>query len=93
MIAANYLAATTPDIRFEVLNTAAGEENTVLHIVELVNKILGKDIKPQFLDKRPGDIYRTEADITRIRQKINYKPLVNFEEGLRRTIEYFKNKF
>ncbi|MCD4781960.1 MAG: NAD-dependent epimerase/dehydratase family protein [Candidatus Omnitrophica bacterium] len=93
VVSANFLAATTPGIHHEVVNAAVGEETTVLSVVELVNKILGKNIEPQFLDKRAGDIYRTQSDITLIKEKLNYKPLVNFEEGLKRTVAYFQDKF
>lgn len=90
VVSANILAATTPGIKCEVFNVAVGNDNTVLNIVKEVNDILGKDIKPQHLDKRAGDVYKTHADVTSIKEKLGYKPLVNFREGLERTVEYFK---
>ncbi|MBF0490296.1 MAG: SDR family oxidoreductase [Candidatus Omnitrophica bacterium] len=93
VISANILSATTPGIKHEVFNVANGEENTVLHLVEVLNKIIGKNISPKLLPIRPGDVFKTSADITKISKKINYKPLVNFEEGLKKTVGYFKNKW
>jgi nucleoside-diphosphate-sugar epimerase len=40
-----------------------------------------------------GDVFRTLADITKISQKIGFKPLVNFEDGLVKTVAYFKKSF
>ncbi len=92
VVQANILAATTPGIKHEVFNVANGKDTTVLQIVDSVNKILGKNIKPQLLPVRAGDVFRTLADIGKIKKTLKFEPLVNFEEGLKRTIEYFKTK-
>jgi nucleoside-diphosphate-sugar epimerase len=73
----------------EVFNVACGEDNSVLDLVNTLNEIMGKDIKPQFTPPRPGDVFRTSADISKIRSMLDYKPKVNFEDGLRRTVEWF----
>ena len=93
VVQANYLSAITPGIKHEVFNVANGESNTVLHLVEVINKILGKNIQPKLLPVRAGDVFKTEADIEKIKTKLNYKPSVTFEEGIRRSIGYFKIKF
>lgn len=93
VISANILSATTPGIKHEVFNVANGIDNSVLDLVAALNKILGKNIKPKFLPVRAGDVFRTSADITKITKMIKYKPLVSFEEGLKKTVEYFKGKF
>jgi nucleoside-diphosphate-sugar epimerase len=93
VVSANILAATTPGIKHEVFNVANGKDNTVLEMVHVLNKIMGKDIKPEFLPLRKGDVFRTSADIMKIKAKLGFKPLVNFEEGLKRTVKYFQGKF
>ncbi len=93
VVSANILAATTPGIKHEVFNVANGQDHTVLEIVAVLNRILGKKIQPKLLPIRDGDVFRTNADIGKIRQKLGYKPLVNFEDGLRKTAEYFRKKF
>ncbi len=90
VISANILAATTPGIKHEVVNVANGKDNTVLELVDTLNRILGKNIKPKLLPIRKGDVFRTSADISKISKVLGYKPLVNFEEGLKKTVEYFK---
>ncbi|MFH0877316.1 MAG: SDR family oxidoreductase [Candidatus Omnitrophota bacterium] len=99
VVQANILAATTANIpaspagrKFEVFNVANGKDNTVLQLVDFLNKIIGKNIKPQLLSVRAGDVFRTCADISKIKKHLGYEPTVNFEEGLKKTVEYFKTK-
>ena len=100
VVEANILAATkglspkgtVPKAAHEVFNVANGKDNTVLQLVEYLNKIIGKNIEPKFLPVRPGDVFRTCADIGKIKSKLGYQPTVDFKEGLRRTVEYFKTK-
>jgi nucleoside-diphosphate-sugar epimerase len=91
VISANVLAATAPGVKHEVVNIANGKDNTVLELVETLNKIMGKNIQPKFLPLRAGDVFKTHADISKAQEKIGYKPLVNFEDGLKKTVEYFKS--
>ena len=92
VVEANILAATTPGLTFEVLNVANGRDNTVLGLVDALNRIIGKKIKPRFLPVRPGDVFRTLADISKLKKTLKFKSLIGFEEGLRRTVEYFRQK-
>ncbi len=92
VISANILAATTPGIKHEIFNVATGKDQTVLELLSALNFIIGKNIQPKLLPVRAGDVFRTSADISKIQQKLKYQPLVNFEEGLKRTVEYFKEK-
>lgn len=91
VVEANILAATAPDIKHEIVNVANGKDNTVLELLALLNKIIGKNIAPEFLPLRPGDVFRTRADISKIRKILRYEPRIGFEEGLRKTVEYFKS--
>lgn len=89
VVQANIKAATAPSIRNEVFNIACGEAYSVLDIVKYVNNILKKDIKPKFTPSRPGDVKHTLADIGKAKKLLRFYPEVGFEEGLKRTIEYF----
>ena len=93
VISANILAATTPGIKHEVLNVANGKDNTVLELVAALNRIIGKNIAPKLLPVRKGDVFRTSADITKITKILGFKPLVGFEEGLKKTVAFFKEKW
>lgn len=89
VVQANILAATTPGVKHEVLNVANGQDTTVLEIVDMLNKFLGKNIQPKFLPIRQGDVFRTLADVSKIKKVLNFRPEVDFKEGLRRTVEWF----
>ncbi|MDE2027625.1 MAG: NAD-dependent epimerase/dehydratase family protein [Candidatus Omnitrophica bacterium] len=93
VVSANILAATTPGIKHEVFNVACGQDRTVLELAQTLNRILGKNLQPQFLPVRAGDVFKTNADISKISHRTAYRPLVDFEEGLKRTVEYFKVKY
>ncbi|MCK4810137.1 MAG: SDR family oxidoreductase [Candidatus Omnitrophica bacterium] len=98
VVEANILAATVPlrdtqyAIRNTILNVANGKDNTVLSIVDSLNKIIGKNIQPEFLPVRKGDVFKTLADVSKIKSMLGFKPIVDFEQGLRRTVEYFKSQ-
>jgi len=84
-------SVSVPKKAHEVLNVANGQDNTVLQLVDSLNKIIGKNIKPTFLPVRPGDVFRTLADISKIKSKLGFKPKVDFEEGLKRTVTWFQS--
>ncbi len=89
----NILAAEADCPPGVVMNCAVHQRTTLNELVEQINKILGKNIKPQYTDPRPGDVKHSFADIERLKQTLNYEPTVLFEEGLRRTIEWYRRVF
>ncbi len=86
----NMLAAKAPKLSGEVINLACAESVTVNHTIDLINKLLGKEVKPIYTDVRPGDIKHSLSDITLARKLIGFEPVVSFDEGLRRAIEWYK---
>jgi len=99
VVEANILSATFPSNRYPltanrslVFNVACGETHSILGLVGVLNKIMGKEIEPLFEPKRAGDVFKTLADITRICSVINFRPKVSFEEGMRRTVEWFSER-
>ena len=88
---ATILASQVPGVGTgEVFNIALGEENTLLDLLDQLNKIIGVDIKPDFKPKRAGDVYKTFADSSKALRLLGWKGKVNFTEGLRRTVEWFR---
>ena len=90
VVAANILAAHTPGVWGEVFNIACGKDYTVLDLVKHLNGIIGKTLKPKFTPPRPGDVPRTLADISKAQKLLNLEIKVNFEQGLRKSVEWFK---
>ena len=92
VVQSNILGLITPGVKHQVFNVANGKDNTVLQLVTYLNKIIGKNIQPKLLPVRAGDVFRTSADISKIKKMLKFNLTVNFEEGLKRTVEYFKSK-
>ena len=92
IVEANLLASTVDGYDGEAFNLACGEKTTVNELVEKINSILGMDIKPVYALPRPGDIRHSYADISNAEQAINYHPITNFEEGIKNTIEWYKQQ-
>jgi UDP-glucose 4-epimerase len=91
VVQANLLAADAPDVSGKVFNIAMGEEVTLLQLMELLNKLLETKVKPKHEASRPGDIHTSLADISLARKLLKYDPKIGFEEGLRRSIEYYRS--
>lgn len=88
-VEANLLACSTPGIAGKVFNVACGERYTLLDLVNGINKILNTDIKPVFGKPRLGDVKHSLADISRIKNEMDFNVNCTFYEGLKRTIEFF----
>ncbi len=73
------------------LNVACGERYTLNQLVKTLNAILGCRIQPIYKPSRPGDIRHSQADISEAKKKIGFRSTVGFEEGLRRTVAWFKD--
>ena len=89
VVEANLLAARSKKINFCIFNIANGKDTTVLDLVHILNKILGKDIKALFLAKRKGDVFKTLADIGLSRKLLKFRPVVDFITGLKTTAGYW----
>ncbi len=72
-----------------VMNCACNEQIILNDVINIINRELGKNIEPIYKDPRPGDIKHSFADITLIKEKIGYNPIVSFENGLRKTIKKY----
>jgi nucleoside-diphosphate-sugar epimerase len=74
----------------QIYNIACGESYSVLDLLRMINEILGTDVEPIHTDARVGDVRESKADISRAREELGYEPIVTFEEGLRRTIQWYE---
>lgn len=93
VVEANILAAQKNIAGGEVFNVASGKDYTVLELVNILNNILRKDIKPVFLPKRPGDVFKTAASLFKIKRQLGFSPKIGFTQGLKLTALYFKEKW
>jgi nucleoside-diphosphate-sugar epimerase len=68
-----------------------GEQVSLSHLVELLNKLLGTKVKPKHEAPRAGDIKDSLADISQARKLLKFAPKVSFEEGLQKSIDYYRS--
>jgi UDP-glucose 4-epimerase len=90
VVDANLLAARAQHTAGEVVNVACGEAVTVNEVIDVINKSVGKDIKPRYDAPRPGDIKHSLADIRAARRLIGYRPRVSFRDGLQKAIAWYR---
>jgi nucleoside-diphosphate-sugar epimerase len=88
---ANWLAANVKEAHGEAMNISTSNAVTVNAVVKAIAKLLGKEnIKPSYVPPRPGDIKHSLADIKKAQKLIGYEPLVNFEQGIAKAIDWYK---
>jgi UDP-glucose 4-epimerase len=90
VVRGNLLASQASNVGGRVFNVADGRQTTLLQLLELLAKLLGKEISPTFLPPRLGDVRESLADVTQARKCLGYEPAVGLEEGIRRTIDYYR---
>jgi UDP-glucose 4-epimerase len=90
VVEANLLAARAKQTKGEVVNIACGEAITVNAIIDMINNIVGKKIKPTYVPSRKGDVKHSLADITQAKKLIGFKPVVLFKGGLTKAIEWYR---
>ena len=91
VIDANFKALEAPSAACgRVYNVGCGSSVTLLDLIKSINKTLGTDIEPRFDPPRPGDVLHSRADIEQTKENIGYDPKVDFDEGLRRTIDWYR---
>ncbi|MGC2109911.1 MAG: SDR family oxidoreductase [Candidatus Korobacteraceae bacterium] len=91
-VAANLLAATAPesDVAGETFNIATGHRFNLNETFGMLKPLTGFSGEAQYAAERAGDVKHSLADISRAEAKLKYRPLVSFEEGLRRTVEWYR---
>ena len=90
VVEANILAARNNRIKGDVFNVACGRDYSILELVKILNKLMRKNIKPIFLPKRPGDVFKTKADVSKAKRLLGFTPRMDFIQGLKLTIEWFR---
>ena len=74
-----------------IYNIACGESISILDIVNVLNRIIGSSISPEFEPARVGDIRKSWANIDAARKAFDYTCTMSFEEGLQRTVAWYRD--
>jgi nucleoside-diphosphate-sugar epimerase len=94
VISANLLAAKAPASQAagQVFNVATGTRIDLNETFQTLKKIIGFKAEVNYGPERAGDVKHSLADLSRTEKHLGYKPLVNFEEGLRRTVDWYRGQ-
>ena len=92
VVAANLLATAAPaeKVSGKTINVATGQRVTLNQTFETLRALTGYTGKPAYAESRSGDIRNSLADITLARELLGYEPLVDFRDGLRRTVDWYR---
>ncbi len=90
VVQGNLLACQTPGVAGQTFNIACGGRINLLEMIAHLNEALGTRIAPAFTAPRPGDVRHSRADISKARQMLGFDPRVSFEEGLGKTLDWYK---
>ena len=86
----NLLAADANEAAGRTLNVANGRSTSLIELITVLNLLLGTSVEPIHEKARSGDVRHSMADTTLAQQILNYQPLVDFETGLKKSIDYYR---
>ncbi|HRH98090.1 MAG TPA: SDR family oxidoreductase [Prosthecobacter sp.] len=94
IVQANLLAAEAPaqQVAGRVFNGGTGASISLLQLVTDINDLTKQQLQPQFEPARAGDIRHSQADISAIREALDYEPQVSWKDGLARTLEFYRQQ-
>ncbi|NEQ36337.1 MAG: NAD-dependent epimerase/dehydratase family protein [Okeania sp. SIO3I5] len=90
-IAANLAAGTVPEAVGEVFNVGGGSQVVLAEVINMMEEIVGRPIKKNFVEKARGDARHTSADVSKAQKILGYQPQVSLKEGLQREWEWIKS--
>jgi UDP-glucose 4-epimerase len=92
VVSANLLACKAEGAAGQMCNVACGESYTLNQLFQELQDIMGTNIEPIYEPPRIGDVKDSLANINKARSKLGFEVLVDFKEGLNKTVEWFSNR-
>ena len=90
VVDANLAACTEGAGDGTAINVACGERYTLLDLLDRLSRLLGARVEPEFLPRRQGDVQHSQASIDLAGRELKFTPRIGFDEGLKRTVEYYR---
>jgi len=90
VVDANLLACQADAANGMFFNAGTGERHTLNELLGSLSVIVGNKLDAVYMETRKGDVKHSQADIGRARRVLGYEPKVSFDEGLRRTVDWFR---
>jgi nucleoside-diphosphate-sugar epimerase len=83
-------ACHAPAASGEVINVATGGRISLNELFQVVKAVTSAKVDPIYAEVRAGDVRDSQADIGKARRLLGYEPIVSFEQGLEKTVEWFR---
>ena len=83
-------ACEAPGASGEVINVATGGRISLNQLFQTMRKMIGASVEPKYAEPRAGDVRDSQADITKATRLLGYTPTVSFEDGLQRTVDWYR---
>ena len=83
-------ASAAEGVAGRTYNVGTGQRTTILDLVAALNRVLGTDLRAQHAAARAGDVRHSCADISKTQRDLGYQPQMGFEEGLERTLRWYR---
>jgi nucleoside-diphosphate-sugar epimerase len=83
-------ACEAPRASGEVINVATGGRISLNQLFKTMRDLVGGTVEPTYTETRSGDVKDSQADITKAHSLLGYQPIVSFEEGLKRTVDWYR---
>lgn len=90
VVAANLAAGKVSEAVGEVFNIGGGSRVTLIELLEIMERVMGRSIRKNYVEKAKGDARHTSADISKANQILGYAPQVSLSEGLAREWEWIQ---
>jgi nucleoside-diphosphate-sugar epimerase len=84
-------ACSAPNASGEVINVATGGRISLNELFRSMRALAGGSVEPTYAETRAGDVRDSQADISKARRVLGYEPIVTFEEGLKRTLDWYRS--
>lgn len=92
-VAANLAAATVPEAVGEIFNIGGGSRVVLSEVLDTMEKIVGRPIRKNHVEKAMGDARHTGADVSKAKKILGYQPKVSLTEGLQQEWEWIKSLY
>ena len=83
-------ACDAPEASGEVINVATGGRISLNQLFRTMRDVVGGTVEPTYHEVRSGDVKDSQADVAKAQRLLGYRPIVSFEDGLKRTIEWYR---
>ena len=90
VVRANLLAATTPGVGGQAINIGSGKSVAINQLWDEICAISGRNLKPEYAPRRPGDIVASLADVGRAKEYLDFECETSFDSGLKLTFEWYR---